>query len=371
MSAEPSIAREGRPSLVAGARLDRYELVRHVASGGMGAVWEGRFAGKHGFERRVAIKTVLPHLSLQPGTRALFLEEARVGAKVVHPNVAQILDVGDVDGRVYIAFEWVDGPSLDARYRRAPGALDAATVLHILADVCAGLEAAHALGVIHRDVKPRNILVGDRADVKLIDFGIAKARDRLCADTRSGLVRGTPEYMSPEQAVGAPLDARSDLWSVAAVLHRCLLGTPPLPDPRRLREFAERGTGLALPPALGPDLHAILSQGLARSRDARFESATEMRAALLAASLARGGRRVLPAIEPGCSLALADVPTLPEGHRAASVTESAPRSSTPAPTQPSPVRRADPSSTALGVALTIAAVATVVAAGVAVASLAG
>ncbi len=367
MSAESS-TREGEASLLPGARLDRYELVRHVASGGMGAVWEGRFAGKHGFERRVAIKTVLPHLSLQPVARALFLEEARVGAKVVHPNVAQILDVGDVEGLVYIAFEWVDGPSLDARCRRAPGALDAATVLHILADVCAGLEAAHALGVIHRDVKPRNILVGDRADVKLIDFGIAKARDRLCADTRSGLVRGTPEYMSPEQAVGAPLDARSDLWSVAAVLHRCLLGTPPLADPRRLKEFAERGTGLALPRTLGADLHAILSQGLARSRDARFGSATEMRAALLAASLARGGHRVLPTIEPGGGSSKVDAPTVPELHRDASATKSA-RSSTPVPTKRS--RRSDPTSTALGVALTVAAVATAVAAGVAVASLGG
>ena len=94
--------------MAAGTRLDRYELVRRVASGGMGAIWEGRFGGKHGFERRVAIKTILPHLSASPSIRTMFLEEARVGSKLAHANVAQILDVGDVDDIVYIVFEWVE-----------------------------------------------------------------------------------------------------------------------------------------------------------------------------------------------------------------------------------------------------------------------
>jgi serine/threonine protein kinase len=348
--------------LVAGERLDRYELVRHVATGGMGSVWQGRFAGKHGFERLVAIKTVLPQLADLPSIRTMFLEEARVGAQLVHANVAQILDVGDDRGMVYIVFEWVEGASLQSLRPIAPSLL-----LRVLADVCAGLEAAHALGVVHRDVKPRNILVGQQGFTKLIDFGIAKAKDRLCADTRSGLVRGTPEYMPPEQACGAPLDGRADLWSVAAVLHRGLLGAPPFGRPGELMAFASGAAVLDVPSTLDGDLRAILSRGLARSRDERFQSAGEMRVALLAAAVARDdGRPVAPPprqpSEAPARASSSEAPTRPEGHELREPTRP-----TPAPTAP----HADPWTTSLRLALVAAVLASSVAFGFAAASLAG
>ncbi len=292
----------------------------------MGSVWQGRFAGKHGFERLVAIKTILPQLSDVPSFRTLFLEEARVGSKLVHANVAQILDVGDVDGIVYIVFEWVDGASLETLCRRASERgrpLPPAFALRVMADVCAGLGAAHALGIVHRDVSPRNVLVSDQGFAKLIDFGIAKARDRVIAETRSGLVRGTPEYMSPEQACGAPLDARADLWSVAAGLHRAWLGAAPFPRADLFDQFVAGSRTVELPATLDEDLRRILSRGLARSRDDRFASADEMRAALLSAATARDDGRTMAQLtrelgdvaEPPVSAfaPTAFAPTRPEG----------------------------------------------------------
>jgi eukaryotic-like serine/threonine-protein kinase len=366
--------------VAAGTRLDRYELVRRVASGGMGAIWEGRFGGKHGFERRVAIKTILPHLSASPSIRTMFLEEARVGSKLAHANVAQILDVGDVDDIVYIVFEWVDGAPLESLCRRAKEKgerLPPAFALHVLADVCAGLEAAHALGIVHRDVNPRNILVSDQGFAKLIDFGIAKARDRLCKDTRSGVVRGTPEYMSPEQACGAPLDGRSDLWSVAAVLHRALLGVPPF-APDAFPAFVGGTRHLELPATLEPDLRHILSRGLARGRDDRFAGADEMRVALLAAAVARDDGRTMaqwarelvgraPPTTPGSTESV----TRPEGNapevgKAKAVATPDPLAGRSVLSRP----RRDRWTPALRVALVVAVAAAVVALGLALASLA-
>jgi serine/threonine-protein kinase len=345
--------------LAPGTKLDRYELVRHVATGGMGSVWQGRFAGKHGFRRLVAIKTILPHLSALPSIRAMFLEEARVGSKLVHANVAQILDVGDDRGMVYIVFEWVEGSSLETLCRGGTSASHRVApvfLLRVLADVCAGLEAAHALGIVHRDVKPRNILVGNQGFTKLIDFGLAKARDRLCADTRSGLVRGTPEYMPPEQACGAPLDGRADLWSVAAVLHRGLFGAPPFARP----------ASLDLPATLDPDLRGILAQGLARSRDERFSGAGEMRAALIAAAFARNDGKGIPALarlpEARDKDGSAEATTTPEGP--APATRETPN---PAPLC-APAR--DRWTTTLLVSLVVALVASGVAIALAAASLA-
>lgn len=248
----------------------------------MGAVWKGRLAGVHGFEKLVAVKTIAPALREHEGFRTMFLEEARVSSKVVHANVAQILDVGECDGVLYIVFEWVDGVSLESLCKREPPA--AGPVLRMLADVCAGLHVAHELGVVHRDVSPHNILVGQAGFAKLIDFGIAKARDRLCAETKTGMVRGTPEYMSPEQASGAPVDRRADVWSMGAVLHRVLLGRPPLRDAREMAAFAGGNRTIEIPTSLPADVRQILARALARSRDERFATAAAMASALRAAA---------------------------------------------------------------------------------------
>ncbi len=226
----------GRPSpqeIDVGTIFDRYEIVRHVARGGMGSVWLARFAGKHGFTKHVAIKTIVPELAENPQFHAMFLEEARISSKLVHANAAQVLDVGEHGRAVYIVFEWVDGRSVEelcraaeARGERIPLPL----ILRALADASAGLHAAHILadedgrplGIVHRDVTPNNILVSDKGFAKVIDFGIAKARDRVAVEDRSGFVKGTPQYMSPEAAGKLVVDRRADVWSLGAILFRAL-----------------------------------------------------------------------------------------------------------------------------------------------------
>ncbi|MFI5302495.1 MAG: serine/threonine-protein kinase, partial [Polyangiales bacterium] len=190
--------------------VDGYRLVAHVATGGMGAVWRGE-RDVDGRRQIAAIKTILPALASDERTRAMFLEEARIASRLAHRNVARVQSVGDEAGALFIAFEWVDGASLEAICRAAEidgRRIPIAALLTIVADACAGLHALHqltdddgrALGAVHRDVTPSNILVDRDGVAKLIDFGIAKSRDRMIAETRSGLVKGTPQYMSPEAA---------------------------------------------------------------------------------------------------------------------------------------------------------------------------
>jgi serine/threonine-protein kinase len=278
--------------IAVGTVLDRYEIVRHVARGGMGSVWLARFAGKHGFERRVAIKTIAPEHAETKRYRDMFLDEARISARLVHANVAQVLDVGEYASGVYIVFEWVEGRSLEQicrdhgdRGEPVPLAFALATV----ADVCAGLHAAHeltddegrSLQVVHRDVTPGNVLVSDNGFAKLIDFGVAKAKGRIAGETRSGLVRGTPQYMSPEQACGMPVDRRADVWSVGAVLHRTLAGGPPFRQIEELQAFLDGRSPLPpLPEHVPTEVRAIVTRAMTLDPRGRFETAEAMRLAV-------------------------------------------------------------------------------------------
>src|SRR5262245_58532007 len=195
--------------IVPGYRLDRYELLAPIASGGMASVWLARLRGKRGFERLFAIKTIKTELTDDNRFQEMFLDEARIASGIQHPNVAQILDLGEQDDILYIVMEWVDGESLAkvrwlARKNGTPIPLGLS--LRIIADACAGLHAAHelsdrqgnSLGVVHRDVSPQNILVTCTGSVKVIDFGVAKARDRRAGQTQTGVVKGKIRYMAPE-----------------------------------------------------------------------------------------------------------------------------------------------------------------------------
>ena len=280
------------PEIDVGTVFDRYEIVRHVARGGMGSVWLAKFAGKHGFSKHVAVKTIVPELAENPQFHAMFLEEARISSKLAHANVAQVLDVGEHGSVVYIVFEWVDGRSIEELCRAAEasgGRIPLPLILRALADACAGLHAAHVLagedgkplGIVHRDVTPNNVLVSEKGFAKVIDFGIAKARDRVAGETRSGFVKGTPQYMSPEAACKRTVDRRSDVWSLGAILFRALQGRPAFGDHSGLLDYIDGVTKLPpladdVPPVVG----AIVTRALAVSPADRFQSAEEMRSAL-------------------------------------------------------------------------------------------
>jgi serine/threonine-protein kinase len=271
-----------------GARVDRYEIVRAVAAGGMGQVWLGRLSGKHGFEKLVAIKTIRPELAAQQPLPTMLLDEARICARLHHANVAQILDVGEHGQLPYVVFEWVEGASLSelfAAAERAGRHVPLAPLLSVLADVCNGLHAAHELRddagrllqVVHRDVTPANILVARSGFAKVIDFGIARARERVAGETRSGVVKGTPQYMAPEQAQGAKVDRRADVWGVGAVLYRGLGGVAPFKDRLALEAFVHRARELdPLPETVPAEVRAIVERAMQRDPAERYATAADL-----------------------------------------------------------------------------------------------
>jgi tRNA A-37 threonylcarbamoyl transferase component Bud32 len=275
-----------------GQRFDRYELLCPIAEGGMASVWLARIEGKHGFEKLVAIKTILPKFAMDENFQNMLLDEARIASCIEHVNVAQILDVGEQHDMIYVVLEWVEGDSL-SRLARAVKKKDLpfppGILLRILSDACGGLHAAHELrgpdgrmlGVVHRDVSPQNILVSTAGMAKVIDFGIAKARDRLVGETSAGVLKGKVRYMAPEQALGRLTDRRADIWALGAVLYRMFSGKAPFEGENELASLnlltAARPPP-PLPPAIHPSIRAIVSRALSHDLDGRFATAGEMQA---------------------------------------------------------------------------------------------
>ncbi|HZY03576.1 MAG TPA: protein kinase [Anaeromyxobacteraceae bacterium] len=232
-----------KPAFVAesllGATIDgRYRLTAHIASGGMGAV----FRAEHVYMRKdVAVKVLRPDLSAAAEIVERFRREAEIAASLEHDNIVRVTDFGrSPDGYLFLVMELLEGESLFDRTRRL-GPLPAEEVMPILVQVCAGLEAAHRRGVVHRDLKPENIFLhrqpGGGTVVKILDFGIAKITDPTSASsTHPGMVVGTPEYLSPEQAMGSAIDARADIYAVGLIAWRVLAGRHPFhaDDPRAL-----------------------------------------------------------------------------------------------------------------------------------------
>ncbi|MBX7102368.1 MAG: protein kinase [Myxococcaceae bacterium] len=278
-----------------GTRLGRYLLTSRLASGGMGEVFVGLQTGLGGFSKPIAVKLLLPHLATDPSSVERFLAEAKLAAQLNHSNVVQILDVGEDDGRYFIAMELVRGVSLSRLIRVAREAgrsLDAATLTHVARGLCDGLHHAHHLGaaegrragLVHRDVTPHNVLVSSAGEVKLADFGIARIRDRGEA-LPTGTVEGKLEYLAPEQLEGRPADLRSDLYSAGVTLHA--LATLASPFARATSQATAQAVLEAAVPPLAevrPDLPRALTDAIARAmaRDPRqrFESARAFRDAL-------------------------------------------------------------------------------------------
>jgi serine/threonine-protein kinase len=291
-------------ALAPGDRLDRYELLCVLAQGGMGTVWLARLADKLGFERLVAVKTILPEYTQDEQFCAMFLDEAGIAARIDHENIARILEIGEDRGFLFYVMELIDGESMRKLYRdvRMQGQIfPVGVALRICADACAGLHAVHelrgpdgrSLEVIHRDVSPQNILITVRGTTKLIDFGVAKARERRTENTSAGTLKGKLEYMAPEQAAGEPIDRRADVYSIGAILYELLAGRPvrETDDGRQLLALHELVTGAPYP-ALHSNLphlvRAVVDRALMRDPNLRYRTADEMRHALEQVILATG-----------------------------------------------------------------------------------
>ena len=284
-----------RHNLEPGLKLDgRYELLCILAQGGMANVWLARFQGKHGFAKLVAVKTILPNIAEDEHFKQMFLDEARVAAHIEHPNVVQINDVGDHGGVSYLVMDLIEGESLQGILKacdRQGKRLPLGVALRVLADACLGLDAAHelrdpsgrSLNVVHRDISPQNILVTSAGTAKVIDFGIAKARDRATSDTSAGTLKGKISFMPHEQALGREVDRRTDTWALGAVLYMLLSGRPPYKGDNQLAtlQLVMSGSPISpLPDTVPEVIRSIVARALMHDPAYRFQSARELGMAL-------------------------------------------------------------------------------------------
>jgi len=275
--------------------LGRYALYGEIAAGGMATVHLARLLGPVGFARTVAIKRLHPHLAKDPEFVAMFLEEARLAARVRHPNVVATLDVVSDDGELFLVMEYVAGESLSRLVRKARERGERVPpryVIGIMSGALEGLHSAHdahsekgqPLGLVHRDVSPQNVHVGTDGVPRLLDFGIAKATNRV-QETRTDQIKGKVAYMSPEQLAKGAIDRRADVYSASVVLWETLTGqrlfkADDVPSLVYAIINEEVQPPSSIVPDLPPGLDEIVMKGLSREADNRWSSAREMAAAL-------------------------------------------------------------------------------------------
>lgn len=276
----------------------RYRLGRVLGQGGMAVVHEG-FDGR--LDRRVAVKVLRGELAADPSLRIRFEAEARSAARLVHPNVVSVFDTGESLGRPWIVMEQLSGETLADRIQAGP--LDEASVTRMAGELLAALGTAHSAGIVHRDVKPGNILVAGDGSFKVADFGIAKGlepRPGQAADlTATAMLIGTPAYLAPERLAGQPATERSDLWSVGVVLYEALAGVKPFvgATPLAVAGAIQHTDPVPLAercPDVSPAMAATVARALARAPEDRFESAAQMVAAVAGTGPAGAGPRIDP-----------------------------------------------------------------------------
>lgn len=268
-----------------GSRIVNYEITGELGRGGMGVVYKATEVTLH---REVALKILAPHRSGKSEFLARFLQEARAIAQLNHPNVVTIYQIGEHGDSPFIAMEYLKGQELD-RLIASRGRLPPAEALSVARQIASALGAAHELGIVHRDIKPHNVMVDPRGHVKVMDFGVAKLGEAMSSVvTSDGQLLGTPAYMAPEQFQFDEIDGRADLYALGVVLYLCLTGRVPF-DGESPMAVMYRVLNEA-PPPLGDefpaDLRALVERALARNPEDRFQTAEAFQAAIDAIQLA-------------------------------------------------------------------------------------
>jgi serine/threonine protein kinase/Tfp pilus assembly protein PilF len=268
----------------------KYQLLDKIAIGGMAELFRAKLTGAQGFEKLIAVKKILPNLSREANLVTAFIDEAKLAALLHHENIIQIYDFGSMDDQYFIAMEYLFGKDLRTITRTARArklALGLENILYIISRICAGLDYSHhlrdlqgkPLNIIHRDINPQNILITYEGQVKIIDFGIAKAAGHN-TQTRENLIKGKLAYMSPEQANGQKIDHRSDIFSTGIILYELLADRRMFSGETMHVLSLVRDAQYDPPEVVIPDLpsklNAILKRALAKEPDERYQSAGEM-----------------------------------------------------------------------------------------------
>ena len=290
------------PSNVAGrdVTLERYDLVERIASGGMGEVFRAVAYGAHGFSKNLAVKRILPRFAEDKEFERRFVEEAKLAVSLTHANIVQVLDFGHMAGSLYLAMEYIDGLDTSALldgFEKRGEPIPIGALLHIGTEVCKGLDFAHRRSVVHRDVSPSNLLLSRAGEVKIADFGIARAVSGTTSQIETSRIIGKLRYMSPEQIQGGRVDGQSDLFALGIVLWE-LATCEQLITARDLDSATEQVCNMLIPrvqtrrPDIPDDLDKAIANMLERDRSKRCQSA----------------RALLPMLAK-CAYALDPVPT--------------------------------------------------------------
>ncbi len=283
---------------------NRYRITERVAAGGMAEVFRGVAESMRGFKKNVAIKRILPALTKNKKFVAMFLDEARLSLSLQHANIVQVFDIGHTEDTYFIVMEYVDGVDLKALLdwrRRIGKRVPVAHSLYVIMEICKGISYAHELtnqendaplGIVHRDISPPNVLMSKQGEIKVVDFGLAKATSQVEV-TDPGVVKGKMSYLSPEAARGEEVDSRADIFAVGILLYEMLTG-------KRLfygetdYQTVELVRNAKIPPLrpqnpqVEPELEDIVRKALAKRKEDRFQSATDLQDALAQYSYSRG-----------------------------------------------------------------------------------
>ncbi|MSP59773.1 MAG: serine/threonine protein kinase [Myxococcales bacterium] len=346
-------------ALAATSRVGKYQLLELLGSGGMAEVWRATVRGAAGFHKEVALKTIRKEWARDAAFVTMFVDEARLSSTLAHPNIVATLDFGFAEGRYFLAMEMVDGVSLRACQRflaRRGWPLGVELATHVAAEMAAALHYAHhardrdgrPLEIVHRDVNPTNVMISTHGEVKLTDFGIAKAAGRA-TQTEAGALKGKIPYMSPEQAWGKPLDGRADVFALGLTLYELVTGAYAIDGENEI-EMLERARAAAVPSLalVAPELAPILARACARDPEARFATAGELRTELMGV-LAQAPRHDLAA--ELAALAREVKRSRTTGMMPALVASAEPESATPAGTTAGPGREATETGSDPGAAL--------------------